>query len=147
MVLLEAMWLLHFIGISWGVGGATVAAILMMKSDKNPEIAPLAMKAMPAISKLMWIAIILLIVSGIALAQLVTWPIDTTMLLIKHVAVVILILNGLYLGFRILPKMKKLAPSGGKPSAEFLRAKKISRISGMIGLVLWYVIMILSVLM
>lgn len=147
MVLLEAMWLLHFLGIAWGVGGATVAAILMAKSGKNPEAASHLMKVMPAISKLIWAAMILLIVSGIALAQLVTWPIDTNMLLIKHVAVAILILNGVVLGFKILPKMKKLAPTGGKPSAEFLKAKKISRISGMIGLLLWYVILVLSVMM
>lgn len=147
MVLSEAMWLLHFLGLAWGVGGATVAAILMAKADRNPEIAPLVMKTMPAISKLIWIAIILLVVSGIALAQLVTWPINPTILLAKHALVVILILNGLYLGFRILPKMQKLAPTGGKPSAEFLKAKKSAKIASILGLVLWYVILVLSVMM
>jgi hypothetical protein len=37
MVLTEAMWLLHFLGLAWGVGGATVAAILMAKADKDPQ--------------------------------------------------------------------------------------------------------------
>lgn len=147
MVLPEAMWLMHFLGLAWGVGGATVAAILMAKADRNPEMAPLAMKVMPAVSKLIWAAIILLIVSGVALAQLVTWPINPTTLLAKHVLVVILILNGLYLGFGIMPKMQKLAPKGGKPSAEFLKAKKSAKVSSTLGLVLWYVILVLSVMM
>ncbi len=147
MALLEAMWLLHFIGIAWGVGGATISAILMAKADKNPEIAPLAMKVMPSISKLIWAAIILLIVSGIALAQLVTFPIDAAMLLIKHAVVAVLVLNGIILAFGILPKMKKFAPTDGKPSAEFLKAKKSAKVAGMLGLFLWYVILVLSVMM
>ncbi len=147
MVLVEAMWLLHFLGLAWGVGGTTVAAILMAKADKNPEIAPLAMKVMPAVSKLIWAAIILLIVSGIALAQLVTFPIDAAMLLIKHAVVAALVLNGVMLTFGIMPKMGKLAPKDGKPSAEFLKAKKSAKISSTLGLVLWYVILVLSVMM
>lgn len=147
MVLLEAMWLLHFLGLVWGVGGATVAAILMAKADRNPEMAPLAMKVMPAISKLIWAAIILLIISGIALAQLVTFPFDATMLLVKHIVVAVLVLNGIILTFGIMPKMQKLAPKDGKPSAEFLKAKKNAKVSSTLGLVLWYVILVLSVMM
>jgi len=147
MVLLEAVWLLHFIGIAWGVGGATVAAILMAKADKDPQIAPLAMKVMPAISKLIWAAIFFLIVSGIALAQLVTFPVDAAMLLIKHAVVAALVLNGIILAFGILPKMGRLAPKDGKPSAEFLKAKKSAKIASTLGLVLWYVILVLSVMM
>lgn len=145
MNLLQIMQLLHAIGEAWGVGGATVNAILMLKSEKNPEIAPHIMKAMPAISKLVWLGILLLLVSGAALTRLVAWPIDATMLRIKLAVVLILILNGLYLTFGLLPKMKKLAPQNEKPSEEFLKTKKKIKVFGTFGLVLWYLILILSV--
>ena len=50
MVLLEAAQLLHLVGIAWGVGGATIAAMVMMKAEKNPEAAPHIMKVMPGSS-------------------------------------------------------------------------------------------------
>ena len=146
MVLLESMFLLHDIGIAWGVGGATISTILMAKADKNPESGPYLMGLMPTISKLIWAGLILLIVSGIALVPLIAWPMDMTMLAVKHAAVVLLVLNGLFLGFRIIPRLEKSAPKEGKPSKEFLSLKKKARSSGTIGLILWYLILVLSVL-
>lgn len=140
------MKLLHFIGLAWGVGGATVAAILMRRSEKDPEAAPHLTKLMPAISKLIWIAIILLVISGIGIVNLVYWPIDTTMLAVKHVVVLILILNGLHLTFRVMPKMERLVPKGEKPSADFLKARKNAKVGAITGLVLWYIILVLSVI-
>lgn len=147
MGLLEITQLLHNIGIAWGVGGATIALILMIKSEKNPEIAPQIMKVMPAISKLIWIAIIFLIVSGIALTKLISWPIDLTVLAVKHIVVVILVLNGINLSFRILPKMERLVPKDEKPSEDFLKVRKNAKIAGIIGIASWYLILVLSVIM
>lgn len=84
------------------------------------------MKIMPAITKLMWVAIILLIVSGIALTPLVTWPMDATILVVKHVLVVILVLNAIILT---------------------IKKEKYAKIGGPAGLVLWYLILVLSVVM
>ena len=147
MVLLEAANLLHFIGIAWGVGGATVAAILMARSDKHPESAPHIMAAMPAISRLIWAGIALLIVSGIALAPLVSWPVNPIVLGAKHLVVLLLIASGLFMSFRTIPRVARLAPKDGKPSDEFLKARKTARINGTISFILWYVIVILSVAM
>lgn len=144
--MLQILRLIHAIGIAWGVGGATINSILMMKAEKNPELAPHIMKVMPSIVKMIWAAIIILIISGIFIVPLITWPIDKTMLSMKHVVVVLLVLSGLNLNFRVLPKIKKLAPIGGQPSPEFLKAKKTLKISGIVGLVLWYAVMVLSVL-
>jgi ABC-type nickel/cobalt efflux system permease component RcnA len=146
MVLLESVFLLHNLGIAWGVGGATISAILMARADKNPESGPHIMGLMSSISKLIWAGLILLIVSGIALVPLITWPMDMTMLLVKHIAVVLLVINGLFLGFRIIPRLQKAVPMDRKPSKEFLSLKKKARSAGTIGLVLWYLILVLSVL-
>lgn len=144
--MLQILRLLHAIGIAWGVGGATINSILIMKDEKNPELAPHIMKIMPSIVKMIWAAIIILIISGVFLVPLITWPIDKTMLSVKHLVVILLVLSGLNLNFRVLPKMKKLAPTDGQPSPEFLKIKKTLKISGIVGLVLWYTIMVLSVL-
>lgn len=128
MVLLETLNLLHMIGIAWGVGGSTIGAILLAKAGKDRVAAPHLMKLMPPISKLIWLGIILLIASGIGLVPLVTWPMDPTILLIKHMAVIVLVVNGIILGLR------------GK-------AKKDVRLNALIGLILWYLITVLSVVM
>lgn|GEM_PF-1955023 len=146
MDLLAIMKLTHDVGVAWGVGGATIGTIIMAHADKNLESAQHLMKVMPAISKLIWIAITLLVTSGIILTQSITDPINSSVLETKHIAVAFLILNGLNLTFRILPKMEKFAPKGQKPSLEFLSAKKSAKTASLIGLVLWYVILVLAVM-
>lgn len=144
---LQLMRLLHHIGIAWGAGGATIAAILRIKAEKDPQIAPVVMRLMPTISKLIWVGLILLAVSGIGLAKLTRWPVDSDILRIKIGLVVVLVLNGLNMMFRVMPKMAKLAPKGGAPSAEFLKMKNYARFAGMLGLALWGLILIFSVTM
>lgn len=148
MNLLSITQLMHNIGMAWGVGGATILTILMIKSEKMPESAPHIMRVIPAISRLIGIAVILLIVSGIPMMFLIAWPISKTVLMIKHVVVLLLVINGVYMALRIVPGMKKLAPRDGEgPSEEFLKIKVKSKISGMLGLFLWYLILVLSALM
>lgn len=134
MALLQIINLLHLMGISWGVGGATIAAIIMIKAGKDKKLAPLMKEVMPAISKLMWLALILLGISGIMLVPLVTWPVDSTILTIKHIAVVALVINAVFMTLNA----KK------KPTKE---NQKMAKASGMIGLALWYIIVVLSVIM
>ena len=43
--------------------------------------------------------------------------------------------------------MEKLAPKTGKPSARFLRAKRNVKLAGVLGLFLWYAIVVLAVIM
>lgn len=141
MVLLEIMQLLHDLGIAWGVGGATIASIIMIKSGKNPEIAPLARKIMPSISKLMLLGLAFLGISGISLIFLISWPINPLILGIKHVIVIVLVINSIILGI-LNSKI-----SSTKPSKESFKTMKKVKVSGMINLIFWYLITILSVIM
>lgn len=145
MVLLQLAMLVHDIGIALGLGGATVSAIISRKADKDPEMAPFASRVMPAISRMIWLAIVLLIVSGIAVTPLITWPLNTTLLTAKHILVVLLVLNGIAIT-RFMGKTMKLAPApSGTPSPEFLKAKRRGGRAGMVGVLLWYIITIVSV--
>ncbi len=76
MVALKTMQLLHDLGIAYGVAGVTINAILMIKSERDPESAPFIIKIMPTIFKLIWLGLVLLIISGLALSltSLITWP-------------------------------------------------------------------------
>ncbi|MBU0466384.1 MAG: DUF2269 family protein [Nanoarchaeota archaeon] len=145
MALLEIFNFLHFIGLAFGVGGATIAAVISAKSEKDEDVGAASMKIMPAISKLIWLGMILLIISGIVITPLVTWPLNTQNLLLKHVLVVWIVIIGVLIGFKSR-KLQKLAPKkGSKPSWEFLQNKKQMKIYGVINLVLWYLVSFLSV--
>lgn len=138
----------HVVFMAWGLGGATVAAILMIKARKEPALMPSVMKFMEPVSKLIWIAIIGLLITGIVIAALGAGKgsYDAGVLAVKHAAVTVLVINGLILSLLLLPKLKKLFPApGSKPSLEFLKTSKLLNASSTIGLVLWYVIAGLSI--
>ncbi len=140
----DFLQMIHVLGLAWGIGGATINTILIMKAEKDPQIAPVVMGLVPSIVKLIWVAIILLILSGIGLAiEGADW-LDTTIMLVKHALVAVLVVIGLVMMFVMMPKMQKLAPKGGPPSAEFLAAKKTTQALGMLNLVLWYAILVMS---
>jgi len=147
MNLFNIAQLLHIVGIAWGVGGVTAISLLNMQADKHPELSPLQMKVLPIFSKLIGFGMLLLVISGIILGRELGGTVDKTVFPIKIILVIALIINGLYLSFRLMPKMEKLAPAGGPPSGEFLKVKQQTKIAGMIGLVLWYAILVLGVLL
>jgi len=140
--------LLHYIGVAWGVGGVTTIMIISMRSDKNPESAPHLIPVTKAITKLIWIGLILLIISGVAYQYV--WPYGTleytNLMMTKHVLVAVLIINVLVVSFAVMPKISKNMPKKDeKPSATFVNAKRNAKICGIIGFILWYLIVILSV--
>jgi len=148
MVLYETMKILHLIGLSWGLGCSTLVFILNILSERSRELSPHVRKIMPISSRLTMLGLILLSVSGIVLAVIgfEEWA-TNWILMIKFVVVVVLVFVGILLASKILPKMQELAPEKGPPSEEFLRLKKKAMIGGILNLILWYVIVVLSVIM
>ncbi|MEK6875460.1 MAG: hypothetical protein AABX30_02145 [Nanoarchaeota archaeon] len=145
------MWLeifnfLHFIGLSFGLGGVTIATIISLKADKDKDVAKAFIKIMPAMVKIIWIGLVFLIISGIALPYFITWHLDKNMLLVKHVLFIWIVIFGITIGLNSR-KMKKLMIIGEKekPSLEFLRAKKRAKAFSIVNLILWYLVAIISV--
>jgi hypothetical protein len=141
--------LLHYLGVAWGVGGVTIIMIMSTRADKNPESSLHLMPVVKAISKLLWIGLILLIISGAAYQYV--WPYGTleytNLMMAKHVLVAILIINSLVMTFAVMPKLSKNMPKKDeKPSAKFINAKRNTKIGGIVGFILWYLIVILSVI-
>lgn len=124
MVWLEIFNFIHFLGLAFGLGGATIATIISSKA-KDKDIAKVIGKIMSPIVKLIWTGLILLIISGIALPFFISWPLNKNLLIIKHVLVAWMIIIGIIMGRR----MKK--------------GKNIRGLSK-INLILWYVVTLMS---
>jgi len=125
MVLLEIFNFLHFIGLAFGLGGATIASIISSKAMKDEEIGKVMRKIMPPIIKLLWAGLILLIISGIFISVLIKWPLNKNLLIIKHVLVAWIVIIGIMIGKNM--KNKK-------------DVKELSKIN----LILWYAITLMS---
>lgn len=140
------MWLelanfLHFIGLAFGLGGATIATIVSAKAEKDKELGKQIGKILTSIVKLIWAGLILLIISGIALPFFISWPLNTNLLIIKHVLVVWIIVVGIFLGISS-KKMMKFAQE--KNEKGILKSKKTIKILSMIDLLLWYAVTLMS---
>ena len=147
MVALELFNFLHFLGLAFGLGGATFAFVISRKAEKDKDVGKALMKIMPSIVKFIWIGMLLLIISGIALPFFVTWPLNRQMLIIKHVLVAWIVVIGVVIGTR-MKKMKNLAPVGRlheKPSPKFIKTQKQIKFFSTINLILWYLVTLLSV--
>ena len=147
MIILDISNFLHYIGIAFGLGGATIATIISMKAEKNKdkEMDHAVMKLMSSISKVIFLGLILLVISGILLTIYAPWPLNKKMLAVKHVLVAWIFIIAIPLGRKSI-KMRALVPIGKqKPSEEFLKYKKQIRGLSMINLVLWYAITFMSI--
>src|SRR3989344_2254372 len=125
MAWLEIFNFLHFLGLAFGLGGATIAAIISSKAKVHREVRNAMSKLMPPISKLIGFGLFLLIVSGIALPFFITWPLNKNMLIIKHILVAWILVIGVWIG---------------------IRTKKNKDIKGLsiINLILWYAVTLMS---
>lgn len=125
MSLLEIFNFIHFLGLAFGLGGATIATIISVKAKRDREIRNIIKKIMPSISKLIGFGLFLLIFSGIFLSFLVKWPLNKNLLIIKHILVVWIVI----IGITIAKQTKK--------------RKNIKGLS-IINLILWYIVTLIS---
>lgn len=127
MIWLEFFNFLHFVGLAFGLGGATLATIISAKAGKDKEVANVLGKILSSIVKLIWFGLILLTISGIALPFFIQWPLNKEMLVIKHILVIFIFVFGIAIG--IFSRKK---------------AMKEVKIFSIINLILWYIITFLS---
>jgi len=125
MAALEIWNFIHFVGLAFGLGGATIAVIISSKAAKDKSIAKVQSKLMPPIVKLIWFGLVLLIISGAILPFHIKWPMNKTMLIIKHIFVAWIVVIGVIMG---------------------VGAKKKINLAwlGKINLFLWYLVTLIS---
>jgi len=134
---------LHFIGLVFGVGGVTSMFIINKKIEKNPELQKLAPDIMKTLTIMIWIGIISLFVSGIGLQLALDELINKNMLIFKHILVVLIVVNGVYLSISA-KKMMKLSKTNEAKSKITKLKNKMSFI-GTLNLILWYLVLLISV--
>ena len=125
MAWLEIFNFLHFVGLAFGLGGATIAAIISSKAAEDKDVWKAAGKIMPSIAGLIWTGLVLLIISGIFISFLISWPLNKKLLIVKHVLVAWIVIIGIIIGKRM--KKKK-------------DIKGLSKIN----LILWYAVTLMS---
>ncbi len=139
---------LHLFGFAIGVGGATVTDIFFMKFLKDFRISRTEADFMQTLSRILWIGVVILSLTGLGLflldpARLLT----SAKFLSKMGVVLVLLLNGWFLHFAVTPSLRRIAfHEDPHPQAKrFREIRQRAFISGGISIVSWYYAFILAV--
>ena len=141
--------ILHLLGVALGVGAATITDILFFGFLRDYKISYEESSVMKMLSNVIWFALGLLVLSGIALFL----PKSEVLLvsgkfLTKMFAILVLIINGFVLNIAISPKLMSISfreeydPHGDR----FHYIRKLSFALGAISITSWYFIFILGAL-
>ncbi len=141
MAWLEIFNFLHFLGLAFGLGGATLAGVISMKAEKDFELRKQLGKILSPVSKLIWIGLILLIISGIFISILVTWPINKQLLILKHILIFWILVFGIVI-WRSSKKIQNLPAKNSEK--KILKARKTMKIFSVINIILWYLVTLIS---
>lgn len=140
---------LHLLGVALGIGGATIADILFFRFLKNYRISKGEKAILETCSKLLWLALLILFITGIGLFFL-----DSENLLtngkfqMKMIALGIIFVNGIALNMIVTPWLLKIpfdAPSKTMTSKVRLM-RHLSFMLGAVSFVSWYFIFCISAL-
>jgi len=145
--------IIHLLGVILGVGTATITDILFFKFIRDKHISSREAKLMDELSKIIWVALIILIVSGVALYVPNMERLDQSgKFLTKLIGILVLVLNGLMLSYIIRPKLTKIDFSNNHMSRFGLshivnrRMRIWATICGAVSISSWYYIFVLGAL-
>ncbi len=137
----------HAFSAAIGVGAATITDIFFFKYLKDYKISETEHKTMETLSSVIWVALGVLIITGIGLFIPQSEKLlESSKFITKVVAVLVLVLNGVMLNLSISPRMMEITFgddfSHQKGELHFMR--KLSFALGAISIVSWYTIFILG---
>lgn len=136
----------HALAAAVGVGATTVTDILFFKFLRDFKISKGEKSIMDTMSHIIWVALGILIVTGIGLYLPASEELlHSSKFLVKVVAVVVITLNGLLLNFIISPWLTRIDFDGVNPNeGEPRRYRKLSFASGAISISSWYIVFLLG---
>lgn len=136
----------HALSAAIGVGATTVTDVLFFKFLKDFKISHGEKAIMDTMSHIIWIALGILIVTGIGLYLPASERLlDSSKFLVKVVAVIVITVNGLLLNFIISPWLTKLDFEEKHPEkGESRLFRKLSFASGAISISSWYIVFLLG---
>lgn len=136
----------HALAAAVGVGATTVTDVLFFKFLRDFKISHSEKSIMDTMSHIIWIALGVLIVTGIGLYVPASERLlDSSKFLVKVVAVSVITLNGLLLNFIISPWLTKLDFEEKNPEkGESRLFRKLSFATGAISISSWYIVFLLG---
>lgn len=136
--------ILHLIGVVLGLGTATITDILFFKFLKDNKISRAEAGIMKTLSGVIWVALLILLVSGIGLyiPQAARLSISGKFL-VKVCVLGVIFVNGLFLNFYAQPRIQKITFSGQLPEIK-RRTRKIFFVLGGISISSWWFVFILG---
>lgn len=137
----------HALAASLGVGAATITDIFFFKFLKDYRISEKEKNTMDTLSNVIWVALGLLVITGIGLFlpnQEVLG--QSSKFLVKVVGVFVLIVNGIFLNLVVSPKMMQISYGEGHEhiKGELHVLRKLSYALGGISISSWYVVFLLG---
>jgi len=138
---------MHFIGFIFGVGGATVTDIIFLKFLRDFKISDTEKSVLKILSQVIWLGLLAIVISGIGLylpnAEILN---ESPKFIMKMIAVLAVIINGLVLTLVIEPKLLKTACSDCVHVLKINKLRKLCFVLGSISFVSWYSALLLGII-
>lgn len=140
--------IIHALAAAVGVGATTVTDVLFFKFLKDFKISQTEKSVMDTMSHIIWVALGVLIITGIGLYLPRTLELaESSKFLVKTVAVAVITLNGFVLNFIVSPRLTSIVFNGDEKkilTPRQLFYKKIAFVTGAISISSWYIVFILG---
>jgi hypothetical protein len=139
----------HIIGLSLGVGGATVSDVLFFKATKDARIDASEFNLMNAISKVIWAGLLLAIATGIGfLIEYLLVPeknvlLNNPKIWAKLTIVSVIFVNGLVFHYKVFPTLRALSGQSIN-SVQFARYLPLLLTTGATSIISWYSALVLG---
>ena len=139
--------IVHALAAAVGVGATTVTDVSFTRYLKDFRIDQVESKSMEMYSQIIWLALGLLIVTGIGLYLPNTEILnESSKFLVKVIAVGVITLNGVLLNIFVTPRLTKMSFAAYKKELTpgMRRTRSIIFASGGVSIVSWYLVFILG---
>lgn len=138
---------LHAIAAAVGLGTVVVTDTLFFRYLKDFKISKKEEETMSAISSVVWVAIAVLFITGLALY--LTAPLDylaKSKFVVKVIVFMVIVINGLVLNLWISPVLKKIAfgPVEHQPAFKLRMMRRIAFASGVVSAISWLTVFLLG---
>ena len=137
--------ILHLFGVTVGAGGAFMSDLIFLSSIKDQNISPTEQRFMDIGSKMVWVGLVILVLSGILLMSLdVAGYLASSKFQAKMTIVGIIILNGIVFHFLHIPRIKRHVGEDLSSSDEFHRKAFLLFVSGVVSVISWIFALVLG---
>jgi len=141
----------HLIGFALGLGGATISDITFFRAIRRGTLSEEAFRFLHTLSKVIWIGLGTLILSGLVIFALIYSEQGSLPMLAsprwqtKLILVLVVLLNGLFFKYKIFSLLKGLVGQTLSSNNIGAIAGKLS-LSGTVSILSWYSILVVTLL-